>query len=280
MAESSQSVGPGGFIRTLPSPAPSATSTTRSATSLPHPRGRPLIPGSAKEDKVRSYVEAQLLYISRRYIKKFSIENPDDEVSGYRSIGELCKDVEALVDILWLSATRGFYSLSSSLAVAWKLTDLIASLQIPYLLNMAGEFTEWLTHFPPSPAATFSLLRKLDHCFASLLLGRDIVSKEPLPGFEDATSGAMSGTDKVRCKSIVEQTRLLVVDVMGNQPRVEELGDEETDYDTSVQTESESEAAASSRSGAFGEDDDDDDPLLMDVARVYENTLVQLGEAL
>jgi hypothetical protein len=111
MAESSQSVGPGGFIRTLPSPAPSSTSTTRSTTSLPHQRGRPLIPGSAKEDKVRSYVDGQLLYISRRYIKKFSVENPDDKVLGYHSMGELCKDVEGLVNILWLSATRRFSSL-------------------------------------------------------------------------------------------------------------------------------------------------------------------------
>jgi hypothetical protein len=108
MAESSQSVGPGGFVRTLPSPAPSATSTTRSTASLPHPRGRPLIPGSAKEDKVRSYVEGQLLYINRRYIKKFAVQNPDDKVTGYKSMGELCKDVEGLVNILWLSATRRF----------------------------------------------------------------------------------------------------------------------------------------------------------------------------
>lgn len=150
-------------------------------------------------------------------------------------------------------------------------------MQIPYLLNIAGELTEWLTHFPPSPNATFSLLRKLDHCFASLLLGRDIETKEPLPGFEDGLHGGMSGTDKVRCKSLVEQTRILIVDVMSKEPQ-EEDDDEEADYDTPMETESESEGAGS-RSSAYGEDDDEDG-LDMDVAKVYENTLVQLGEAL
>jgi hypothetical protein len=62
---------------------------------------------------VRTYVEGQLLYISRRYIKKFAVENPDDKVVGYHSMGELCKDVEALVNILWLSATRMSSSLST-----------------------------------------------------------------------------------------------------------------------------------------------------------------------
>jgi hypothetical protein len=68
------------------------------------------------------------------------------------------------------------------------------------------------------------------------------------------------------------------VDVMSNAPQVEELEDEEPDYDSPMQTDSESEGAAS-RGGAYGEDDDDD-ALHMDVARVYENTLIQLGEAL
>lgn len=152
-------------------------------------------------------------------------------------------------------------------------------MQIPYLLNIAGEFTEWLTHFPPSPPATFSLLRKLDHCFASLLLGRDIATKEPLPGFDDESHGGMSGTDKVRCRSLVEQTRILVVEVMSKEPQGDDDDDDEVaDYDTPMETASESEGAAS-RTGSYGEDDDEDG-LDMDVAKVYENTLVQLGEAL
>ena len=109
---------------------------------------------------------------------------------------------------------------------------------------------------PPSPKPTFSLLGKLDHCFASLLLGRDINTNEPLPGFEAGPNFGMTATDKVRCKSIVEQTRLLIVDVM-RKPHVEEVRNGETDND-----------------------DDADDDLLMDVATVYEDTLTQLGDSL
>ncbi|KAB5539310.1 meiotic recombination protein DMC1 [Coniochaeta sp. 2T2.1] len=271
MAESSQAATGGGFVRMPPSPAPSSTSTTRSIASLPHPRGRPLVPGSAKEDKVRRYVEGQLLYISRRYIKKFAIENPDDTVHGYKSMAELCKDVEGLINILWLSATP--------------------SLQIPYLLNIAGEFDEWLTHFPPSPNATFSLLRKLDHCFASLLLGKDIDTRESLPGFEVASQGGMTATDKVRCRSIVEQTRVEIVNVMSNAQQggddeedqeEDEDDDMDGDYVTPTETDRESEAEGSvAPSSMYGEgEDDDDDRLAMDVAKVYENTLVQLGESI
>jgi hypothetical protein len=155
-----------------------------------------------------------------------------------------------------------------------------ASLQIPYLLNIAGEFTEWLTHFRPSPTATFSLLRKLDHCFASLLSGHDIETNEPLPGFENGSLAGMSGTDKVRCKSLVERTRMLVVEVMSKASQEDEDAEdgEEAAQDTPVETDSEAESGAS-RNGLY-DDDEEDDGLHMNVARVYENTLVQLGQEL
>jgi hypothetical protein len=106
MAENPQTPGPGGFVQpTLPSPAPSTTST-RSLVGLPHPRSRILRPGSAKEDQVRRYVEERILHISRRYVKKHGLQEPGDEVVGYKSMGELCKDLEALINIIWLSGTR------------------------------------------------------------------------------------------------------------------------------------------------------------------------------
>lgn len=99
--------GSGGFIpqKSLPSPAPSGTST-RSTSGLPRPRAHPLRPGSAKEEKIRIYVENQLMYISRRFVKKFEEPRPGDDVVGYKNVGELCKDIEALMDIIWLSGTR------------------------------------------------------------------------------------------------------------------------------------------------------------------------------
>jgi len=97
--------GPGGFepVRYL-SPTPS--STTSRATALPHPRQHALRAGSVKEDKVRRFVEERLLHIGRRYVKKFGIPEPGDEVVGYKSMSELCKDLQGLIDVLWLSGTR------------------------------------------------------------------------------------------------------------------------------------------------------------------------------
>jgi hypothetical protein len=104
------SLGAGGFLNpTLPSPAPSTLSNaTRTTTSsgLPHPRGQPLRPGSVKEDKVRHYIEDRLLHISRRYVKKYGLKEQGDEVVGYKSMGELCRDLEALLNIIWLTGTR------------------------------------------------------------------------------------------------------------------------------------------------------------------------------
>ncbi len=108
MAENPGAAGPGGFLpESLPSPAPS-NATNRSTLSLPHPRAHALRPGSGKEDRVRRYVETRLMHINRRYVKKFALAEPGDEVVGYKSMGELCKDVEGVVNILWLSGTRSW----------------------------------------------------------------------------------------------------------------------------------------------------------------------------
>ncbi|TQN73557.1 hypothetical protein CSHISOI_01933, partial [Colletotrichum shisoi] len=176
MADTPQPPGPGGFFpsQTLPSPAPS-TASVRSSAALPHPRARSLRPGSNKEETVRRYVEERLAVVNRRYVKKYGNPEPGDQVVGYKAFAELCKDLHGVIDILWLSGTP--------------------SIQIPFLLNIASDFTQWIDSFPPSPRAAFSILKKLDHCFASLLAGRDIETKATLPGFENGMRAGMSTTD-------------------------------------------------------------------------------------
>jgi hypothetical protein len=51
------------------------------------------------------------LHISRRYVKKFGIPDPADQVSGYENMEEVCRDLEEVVDVLWFSGTRKLYSL-------------------------------------------------------------------------------------------------------------------------------------------------------------------------
>src|SRR5690349_21719158 len=89
----------GGFVVQQPllSPAPSAASTTQSNTGLPHPRGHSLRPGSAKEDKVRHYISDRLHHINRRFVKKLGRDEiGDQDVVGYQSMTELCKDLDSL----------------------------------------------------------------------------------------------------------------------------------------------------------------------------------------
>ncbi|ETS84105.1 hypothetical protein PFICI_02130 [Pestalotiopsis fici W106-1] len=194
----------GGFLPpslpSLPSPAPS-TASSRAAAGLPHPRSKPLVPGSRKEDYAREYVYRRLLHISRRYVKKHSIPDPQDLVSAYESFDEVCKDLDEVVDVLWFSGTP--------------------SLQVPYLLNVALAITEYLPAFPPSPRPTFALLKKLDHCFASLLYGHDIRTGKALPGFEGDTSKGMTRTDMVRCRSLADETRSLVAIKMSGESEVD-----------------------------------------------------------
>ncbi|KAI1500293.1 hypothetical protein F5X99DRAFT_386613 [Biscogniauxia marginata] len=193
-------------LSSLPSPAPS-TASSRIAAGLPHPRSKPLFPGSRKEDYARDYVSQRLLHISRRFVKKHGIPDPADEVSGYESMEEVCRDLNEVVDVLWFSGTP--------------------SLQIPYLLNVALAFNSYLPSFPPSPRPTFALLKKLDHCFASLLVGYDIRTQDALPGFQRGLRAGLSKTEMVRCKSLADETRLLVAMVMSGEADVDTYDSED-----------------------------------------------------
>ncbi|GKT50891.1 uncharacterized protein ColSpa_11072 [Colletotrichum spaethianum] len=225
MANPPQPSEPGGFFtsQTLPSPAPSSASA-RSSAALPHPRARSLRPGSNKEETVRRYVEERLAIVNRRYVKKHGNPEPGDQVIGYKTFAELCKDLHGVIDVLWLSGT---------------------------------------------------LLKKLDHCFASLLTGHDIETKDTLPGFENGMRAGMSTTDMVRCRSSVEQTRLVIVEVLSKEPdEDEEMEGDESETDATMGNDTENEGATGSAWAG------DDDGFYMDAARVYEHTIVQLGEKL
>lgn len=147
-----------------------------------------------------------------------------------------------------------------------------AILQVQFLLKLASDFTQYVRSFPPSPKASFDLLRKLDHCFASLLCGQDIETKETLPGFENGLRMGMTTTDMVRCRSLVEQTRLLMVEIMSSgEPEDEDEDEEEEDDDEDDEDDG---------GGAGWGVDDDDDETYLDAARVYEHTIVQLEKRL
>lgn len=147
-------------------------------------------------------------------------------------------------------------------------SEILASIQLPTLLTLALLTTSALPSFPFNTKPTFTLLKKLDHAFASLLKGQDIETGEALPGFSGGR-GKVSVTEKVRVRGVVERGRVVVVEVAGGGTEGGETGDEEGEDEE--------------------EDGDDGEDMMvegnhgrweMEIARVYERTVVELGLAL
>jgi len=266
--------GSGGFLESHFSPPSSPhPSSSAAAASLPHPRDQPLKRGGSKESAFIRVVDQSLLQIQRRYAKRGenALERGSDspDATGYRNFAEAARDIEKLVDLIWISGTRKHHILTFDYEA--ELTrHLAASLQIPYLLNIAILVEQYITELAPSPRATFRILGKLDLAFASLLQGKHIEMDEPLPGFE--SERAISATEKVRMKSIVDRTRVCVVDVIGNIGVGEKEGDDSVEeVETGDEMNSEDEV---------GDDVEDFDEHEMGIAKVYEKTISQLGDAI
>ncbi|KAB8446257.1 hypothetical protein FH972_025238 [Carpinus fangiana] len=266
---------PGGFIpaHVLTPPRSSRAPSSLASSALPTPRRTPLKSGSAKEWTLVDYLDKHIGLVQRRYAKRGTNESASDGtvvdrsgetdysakdlegIEGYDSFQEAGKDIEKLIDIVWVSGTP--------------------TLQISYLLSLALMVVTYLPSFPPTPKTLFRVLGKLDMAFASLVTGKDLDTGAPLPGFSTdegnfgKLGGGVTGTEKVRIKSLVERTRVVVVEVMNA-----------SEFEVEEEFES-------------GHADDSDDPMAeargddvdftdynMDVARVYDRTLVELGDSL
>ncbi|RKF83342.1 putative meiotic recombination protein dmc1 [Golovinomyces cichoracearum] len=206
---------------------------------LPKPRSRPLRPGCRKEDTVRQYLDQKILNVSRRYAKKFQPreEQRVGDVTGYVNMDQVASDIGRLADVVWLTGTP--------------------NLQVHYLLNIAGMFINFLPAFPPAPEAIFLLLKKMDYAFSCLLKGKNISTDEVLPGFSGGNDIGLSKTDMVRLRSLVEETRVLTVKLLGNN--------DFEDRNTSERCKTSSAC---------------NDQYDMDLASVYEQTIFNLGELL
>lgn len=110
--------------------------------------------------------------------------------------------------------------------------------------------------------------------FCSLLQGVNAETGEILPGFQGGR-GKLSTTEKVRMKGLVERTRVVAVEVAGKGGSLTDTGDV---LQSDMETEDD-----------FTTDYDEDDVMEgmrlggdngrweMEVARVYEKTIVELG---
>ncbi|KAG0638571.1 hypothetical protein HOY80DRAFT_1047252 [Tuber brumale] len=235
-----------GFLPpSLPSPAPSDASSVFSYRPLPHPRPSPLKPGSRPENSLIAFLDHELLQVSRKYAKKFND-------GGYTDAAEIADDLEKLVDLLWVSSTP--------------------SLQTQYLLQIANSFNDYISSFPPRFESALGLLDKLDRCFHSLITGPSAGSYAPL---SPALSGSrMSMTERVRLKSVIERTRLHVVGLAEGM----EAPDPPTEED--VPDVGDRKPGHSLIDALDGGSEEGGEALELELSRVYERSLVEIGESL
>ncbi|KAK0642846.1 hypothetical protein DIS24_g8669 [Lasiodiplodia hormozganensis] len=267
---------PGGFFPPDSIATPPASSTASSSATgssrLPHPRSKPLKTGGPKESAFIRYADERVRQIQRRYAKRGSSSadatgtsaNNDGsgsarsggsgggDVKGYASLKEACRDIDQLIDVVWVSGTP--------------------SLQMAYLLTLADLVNEYMKGFPVSPAPLFRSLDKLDHAFASLLQGRDVETGEELPGFDGGRK--VNATEKVRINSMVNYARSAVVEVMLKYDP--EMDDAEEEEETAQESGADIEA---DEAGDYGVDDMEG-TWDMKTAKVYDRTLVELGDDL
>jgi len=253
----------------IPTP-PASSAPSQHASPLPQARKHPLKPGGPRESDLIRYLDHGINSIQKRVDNRMTnrkLKPAPGEEEGYKAFWEVAKDLDGLVDVVWVSGSP--------------------NLQIPYLLNLAVLTADFLPLFDSSTRsaqATFRLLSKLDYAFSSLLTGHDTATGEFLPGFGNGRT--VTTTDKVRLKGVVDRTRLTVTRVMSGDSVVGDEGDIGEAMDTD--TEGEAEAEAGGRQGTVtfegfednDGDEEDEDWEERGVASVYEKTIGELGDVL
>lgn len=232
--------------------------SVHTATPLPRPRKHPLRSGSQKETSVIFYLDRSLENIGKKVTNRNVKDLLPGEVQGYKSFAEAVKDLDALVDVVWVSGTP--------------------SLQVPYLLSITVTTINCLPMFPPLPRTTLTFLAKLDTAIAALLNGTDPQTGEPLSGFADGRG--ISTTDKVRVKGVVERARSTVTKHL-----VGEEGEDAPPVNRKADTADAMDEGFVKFEGFDNDDDSDDEETAhqrdeRDVAHVFEKTIMELGELL
>lgn len=128
------------------------------------------------------------------------------------------------------------------------------------------------------------MLHKLDLAFASLLQGSNAETGQRLSGFEGVLGArGIDTTKKVRMKGVVESTRLAVVEVAGKDGSIAESIPAQQENSLTTDEDTSMEDYDDDFDDDFNDDMQEDEHYghwEMEIARVYERTIVLLGESL
>lgn len=148
---------------------------------------------------------------------------------------------------------------------------LLASIQVPYLLSLAGLLCSYLPAFPFS-TAVFHVTGKLDQAFATLLSP----SHDQSPDTR-ADNHRVSVTEKVRIKSLIEETRVMAVQTASRSGHAASVLDLSMDEDSEdVEDESEQDLRHEHDTGETAQSLS----ISLGLARIYKRSLEILGDSL
>lgn len=99
------------FEDKLPTPPTSSAAPSQHASPLPQPRKHPLKPGGPRESDLIRYLDHGINRIQKRVDNRMTnrkLKPAPGEEEGYRAFWEVAKDLDGLVDVVWVSASRKY----------------------------------------------------------------------------------------------------------------------------------------------------------------------------
>lgn len=89
-------------------PPASSVAPSHHPSPLPRPRKHPLKPGGVKESFLISYLDQTITGVKRRWAKRMfkDDEIEQGDVKGYHHFWEAAKDIDGLIDVIWVSGSR------------------------------------------------------------------------------------------------------------------------------------------------------------------------------